>query len=167
MSANEELLDNYFRRRMKQAFKLTYPLNEYRFKKQIHTDFPITKILGINFHALTEDESVFGIQFSKKHKGVGTSVHTSTLSTLNHFTCEMALRFNLPDRTYLNLILHEFRMVGEITGGVMARCEWKPEERGQLLQPKGTIFKGVAMVNEKDELCAKSVLQWTWQRSNS
>lgn len=163
-SSSEIIVTNPLRVRLAAIFALPYPLSSLIFRYYIGRLIPIYKTLSLEPLVLKQDEVVVALNNRKKLRFFGKIVHPAALYALAQAAVELGLLYNLEGIARISLEKMDMIFEKEVTSGIVARTEWTDKEILYLRESNGTIQKGVALVDEDNQLCGKAVFQFRWKK---
>lgn len=158
------IVTNPLRARLTAIFAMPYPFSGLLFRYYVGRLVPMYKTVRIEPLVLSQSESVVAISPKKSLMYFGGIVHTSAMYCLAQAAAELGLMYNMEGKARLTLEKMDMVFHKEVRTGVVARSEWSDEEITLLRESNGKIIKGVALVDEDSELCAKAVFQFRWKR---
>jgi hypothetical protein len=158
------MINNRIRKRLESIFSLPYPLSEWFLKSFFNTSVPYYRRIGLGLLKLTNEEVVVCDRRRRRVMKNKTQMHESAIFSFLMAAAELGLVYNLAEECTISLKYSDITVIRQPSGGIIARSEWSDEEREQMMAPNGTLFKGAALVDESNELCAKAVFEFTWKK---
>lgn len=159
------MITNRIRNRLESIFSLPYPFSEWFLRSVFNSSVPYYKRIGLRLLKLTNDEVVICDRRIKILRKNRTQMHEAAMFSFLMAAAEIGLVYNLVEDCSISLKYSDITVLRQPVGSILARSEWTAEERSKMDASHGTLFKGAALVDESNELCAKAVFEFTWKKN--